>query len=198
MDPKKVFGGLILIVVLLWGIGRIVSNPSNAANTGTPGDSSSQSVPQDKWVVKEETSPMDSSKTVILTLKAENTIPSVTGQSRPSLIIRCKEGKTETYVSTGVPASVEEDIDGGPAADHHIRLRFDENPPIPDRWVESTNHGGLFATDGVSSAKQMAGAQKLTFEFTPFDANPAMIQFDLKGLASQLPTVANACNWNVN
>ena len=140
---------------------------------------------------------MDSSKTVILTLNAENTIPSVTGDRRPSLIIRCKEGKTDTYVSTGVPASVEEDSDGGPAGDHHIRLRFDENPPIPDRWVESTNHGGLFATDGISAAKQIAGAQKLTFEFAPFDANPAMIQFDLSGLASELPKVADACNWSL-
>jgi hypothetical protein len=198
MDPKKVFGALILILALLWGIGRIISTPSKASNIRTSGDSSSQSVPQDKWVVKEETSPMDSSKTVILTLNAENTIPSVTGDRKPSLIIRCKEGKTDTYVSTGVAASVEEDIDGGPSDDHHIRLRFDENPPITDRWVEATNHGGLFATDGISAAKQIAGAQKLTFEFTPFDANPATIQFDLKSLSSHLQMVADACKWSLN
>lgn len=198
MEPKKAFGGLILILALLWVIGRVVSNSSRAANTGISGDSSSQTAPHDKWVVREEASPMDRSKTVILTLNAENMIPSVTGDRKPSLIIRCKEGKTDSYVSTGVAASVEEDIDGGPSEDHHIRLRFDENPPITDRWVEATNHGGLFATDGISAAKQIAGAQKLTFEFTPFDANPAAIQFDLNGLPSHLREVANACNWSLN
>ena len=37
MDPKKAFGGLILILALLWVIGRIVSPPSRAADTGTSG-----------------------------------------------------------------------------------------------------------------------------------------------------------------
>jgi hypothetical protein len=198
MDPKKAFGGLVLILALLWLIGRIASTPSRAANTGISGDSSSQTVPHDKWVVREETSPMDSSKIVILTLNAENTISSVTGDRKPSLLIRCKEGKTDTYVSTGVPASVEEDIEGGPSEDHHVRLRFDENPPITDRWVEATNHGGLFATDGISAAKQIAGAHKLAFEFTPFDANPATIQFDLNSLSSHLQMVADACKWSLN
>jgi hypothetical protein len=93
---------------------------------------------------------------------------------------------------------VEEEIEGGPSEDHHVRLRFDENPPLTDRWVESTNHGGLFASDGISAAKQIAGAQKLAFEFTPFDANPATIQFDLNGLASNLQKVASAYNWSLN
>jgi hypothetical protein len=198
MDPKKIFGGLGIILLLLWGLGRIVSHSSHAAGAGDGAASVSQTIPQDNWTVKEEVSPMDSSKTVVLTLSAENTIHGPIGDRRPSLIIRCKEGKTDAYVVTGMAASVEEDSEGGPSEDHQVRLRFDDNPPATDRWSESTSHSGLFASDAVAFSKQLAGAQKFTFEFTPFDANPAVAQFDLKGLSSHLPKVAEVCGWNVN
>lgn len=95
-------------------------------------------------------------------------------------------------------ASVEEDSEGGPSEDHQVRLRFDDNPPTTDRWSESTSHSGLFASDAVAFSKQLAGAQKFTFEFTPFDANPAVAQFDLKGLSSHFPKVAEVCGRSVN
>lgn len=101
-------------------------------------------------------------------------------------------------IVTGMAASVEEDPEGGPSEEHHIKLRFDSNPPISDRWVESTNHSGLFTDDPVGFSKQLLAAQKFAFEFMPFDANPAVAQFDLKGLSSHLPKVAEACGWNVN
>jgi type VI secretion system protein VasI len=198
MDPKKIFGGLAIVLLLLWGLGRIVSHSTRAAGAGDDAASVSQTIPQDKWTVKQKASPMDSSKTVVLTLNAENTIHGPIGDRTPSLIIRCKEGKTDAYVVTGMAASVEEDSEGGPSEDHQVRLRFDDNPPATDRWSESTSHSGLFASDAVAFSKQLAGAQKFTFEFTPFDANPAVAQFDLKGLSSHLPKVAEVCGWSVN
>src|ERR1700740_3649409 len=125
MDPKKIFGGLAVVLLLLWGLGRIVSRSSHAAGSGDGATSVSQTIPRDKWTVKQEASPMDSSKTVVLTLNAENTIHGPIGDRTPSLIIRCKEAKTDAYVVTGMAASVEEDSQGGPKKDHEVRLRLD-------------------------------------------------------------------------
>jgi hypothetical protein len=40
--------------------------------------------------------------------------------------------------------------------------------------------------------------KKLTFQFTPFDANPAVARFDLRGLETHLGKVADACGWSLN
>jgi type VI secretion system protein VasI len=198
MDPKKVFVGLALVLVLLWGLGRITSRSSSASATNVNVSQENPVALPDKWKVKEDRSAMDDSKTIVLTLDAENTIHGPIGDRRPSLIIRCKEGKTDAYVTTGMAASVEEDSEGGPSEDHHVKLRFDSNPSISDRWVESTNRSGLFTDDPVGFSKQLVAAQKFAFEFMPFDANPAVVQFDSKGLGSHLSKVAEACGWNVN
>jgi hypothetical protein len=40
------------------------------------------------------------------------------------------------------------------------------------------------------SVRPLVPAQKFAFEFMPFDASPAVVQFDSKGLGSHLPRSA--------
>jgi hypothetical protein len=42
---------------------------------------------------------------------------------------------------------------------------------------------------------QLANVQKLTFKFAPFNASPAVVHFDLRGLNDHLHEVAVACGW---
>ncbi|MGB7590792.1 MAG: zinc-ribbon domain-containing protein [Terriglobia bacterium] len=164
--------------------------------------------PADKWRVTEGRSPMDDSKEVYVMLDAENQIEGPLGMLTPSLIVRCKEKKTDVYVVTGMAASIEEDYDGGPKDSHTARIRLDDNPPQQGEWGESTDHKALFAEDWVSGlgaevvstsrtdfAKKIASANTLTFEFTPFDSSPQVARFDVRGLSVHLPKVAEACGW---
>jgi len=195
MDVKKMAGIVALILVVLWIIGRVASKQSQ--NSAVSAAQSGQSTPQDKWVVKEDRSSMDDSRVVTLSLDSEDVIQGPIGPKRPSLIVRCKEGKTVVYVATGMAAAVE-DHDGLLADDHTIRIRLDQGEAQTQLWSESTSHSALFSLDGIQLAKQLAGARTMTFQFMPFDANPAVMRFDLRGLDAHLLKVAEACGWTMN
>jgi len=145
-----------------------------------------------QWQIKEDSSPMDGSKRVVISREAENEIAGWLQSKRPSLIVRCQEGKTEAYIATGMAASVEYDTDR-----HTVRLRFDNGRPTTQHWDESTDHEGLFAANAIQFARGLVGSKTLTFQFTPFDASPAVARFNLEGLAPYLQKAASACGWRV-
>jgi len=50
----------------------------------------------------------------------------------------------------------------------------------------------------MAFAKILALTKRLTFQFTPFDANPAVVRYDLRGLETHLDKVADGCGWSMN
>ncbi len=208
MDTKRIAGLAIGALVLIWAVGRIASSSSRV--DATPSVAAS---PGDKWHLTESHSPMDDSKTEVLLVDAEEQIHGPLGAITPTLIVRCKEKKTDVYVETGMAASIEEGIDGGPTDFHKVRLRLDDRPATYESWGESTAHKALFARDmilddqanivamnggAMTLAKTLAKAKTLTFEFTPFDGSPQVMHFDLRGLDSHLVKVAEACGWSID
>lgn len=192
MDPKKIVGALLLGVLILWLIGW-ASSRSHEPNSPQV----VQASPTDKWQVREERSPMDDSQIVVLTLDSENAVQGPSGTVKPSLIVRCQEKQTAVYVVTGMAASVEEDIEGGPRDYHTVRTRLDDAPASTEPfWSESTDHNALFTdSESVGFAKKLAEAQRFTFQFTPFDGSPQVARFDLRGLDPHLHKLAEACGW---
>jgi type VI secretion system protein VasI len=141
---------------------------------------------------------------------AEEPIHGPLGATTPTLIVRCKEKKTDVYVETGMAASIEEGIDGGPSERHKVALRLDGNAARYEDWNESTDHKALFADESeyrsdvvypagavVKLAKELARAKTLTFQFTPLDGSPQVMHFDLRGLDSHIDKVAEACGWSL-
>jgi type VI secretion system protein VasI len=206
VDKKKIAGCALVALLLLWGIGRIASSSPHVSEFP-----SAVSTPTDKWHLAETRSPMDDSKTEILRVDAQEQIQGPVGAITPSLIVRCKEKKTDVYVETGMAASIEERIDGGPSEFHKVRLRLDDSSATYDSWSESTDHKALFVRDMVlddranivamsggamAFAKKLASAKMLRFEFTPFNGSPQVMHFDLRGLDSHLNKVAEACGWS--
>lgn len=198
MNLKKVGVILAVAIVLIWIFGRFTSSPSPNRTSSVAASPAAQA-PANKWHVTEDRSPMDDSKTVVLSLDSDDVIEGPLGPSTPSLIVRCKEAKTQVYIHTGMAASVEEDLDGGPSDVHTVKIRLDQGDAVTEHWGESTAHEALFSSrDGIEFAKQLAEAQTLTFQFTPFDANPAIARFNLRGLDTHLRKVAEACGWSMN
>jgi type VI secretion system protein VasI len=212
MGTKKI-GGIIAIVLLgLVILGRIALSRSRNGSSTVAASQGAQPASQDKWVVKEDRSPMDDSKTVVLSLDSDDVIQGPLGSSKPTLIVRCKEGKTQVYVSTGMAASVEQDLDGGPVDYHTVRIRLDQADAFAEDWSESTDNKALFASDivfdqsgGIAAyeggaaefAKQLANASMFTFQFTPFDGNTQTARFNVRGLRDHLNNLAEACGWHV-
>jgi type VI secretion system protein VasI len=214
MELRKL-GGILLLGALAFGIiGWASSRSHKPVATQVV-----EATPTDKWHVTKGKSPMDDSKTVVLSLDSDNEVQGPLEAVRPALIVRCQEKKTQVYVVTGMAATVETDIDGGPRDSHKVGLRLDDRPATYDSWGESTDHKALFAGDliwgeqwdsligmnapkvvaysggVVELAKKLTGASTLTFQFTPFDGSPQTARFDLRGLDAHLHDVAEACGW---
>lgn len=205
-EELKVFKGLALGLFLCFcaGIFNACSHKKDMA------DDLSSSNQADKWQITEGRSPMDDSKTLVLKLESEDVIVGPIEELRPSLILRCKEGKTVVYVSTGVSASVERSSDHLPNS-HRVRTRIDNEASSYEWWDDSTDHKSLFADDFVRDekgsvtafgggsvlyAKKLAAAQTFTFQFTPFYGNPQTLRFVVRSLSTHLPKLAEACGWS--
>jgi hypothetical protein len=192
MDGKKIALIFAAVTVALCIAAWLASKPTAAVTSSTQTST-------DGWNVSHDHSPMDDSKTAVLSLDSDDVIEGPLGQSKPTLIIRCQEGKTEVYIHTGMAASVEEDSEGELIHSHAVKTRLDQNDAATEHWGESTAHDALFSPgDGIEFAKQLAEARTLIFEFTPFDSNPVVAHFNLQGLNTHLSEVADACGWNMN
>lgn len=80
-----------------------------------------------------------------------------------------------------------------------VRIRLDQGDAVTEHWGESTSHDALFSGgDTIAFTKQIAAAKTLIFEFTPFDANPAIVRFDVRNLGEHLPELGASCGWSLN
>ena len=144
-----------------------------------------------KWRVKRETSRIDDSTNVIVSLDADF---SISGWPRktytPSLILRCKEKRTEAYIVTGMSPQVEYGTDGAT-----VTLRFDKEKATKYHTSKSTDGEALFFGQSVGLIKNMLGHTTLLFEFVPFNSSPAMTTFDLRGLADAVKPLKETCKW---
>jgi len=164
----------------------VASSPATTSSpaTGVP-------PPGGKWTEARQASQMDDTQGVTFHLEAENSVEGWLKRGKPSLIVRCREKRTDVYMVTGMPASVESgDLDG-----HTVRVRFDDMPAQQQRWSESTDKEALFATSAVQMARNLAKANLLRVEFTPFNASPAIATFDVGGFDQHIGQLAAACGW---
>lgn len=142
-----------------------------------------------KWNVKTTVSPIDDSQTVLASLEAdpESTIRLKGGQL-PQLVVRCKQGEIDAYTITG--ARAEKEMKEGKAT---VTLRYDKETAFDVLMDQSTDGDALFWPDARASARKMLQAERLIVVFTPENASPALIQFDLRGFAVVHKQLEEAC-----
>ena len=191
-----------LIDLKTQGVPQSVIHAMLTASTPGGGAASPSSSPEDnrsagngkgsngKWRRVEDKSAFDDSRTVTFLLDGEGSIQGPVRSQVPTLIVRCKERKTSVYVSTGMSASVEYGTDS-----HRVRLRLDDGRPFIEGWSEATSNDALFAPEAIEFLKQLAEAKRLAFEFTPFNAPPQVVQFEIAGLGGQL-AAQDVCAWD--
>lgn len=144
-----------------------------------------------KWQVQTETSKIDDSKNVFITLDAETPIQGWPSKRfLPELHIRCKERRTEVYIITGMSPTVEYGVDSAT-----VTLRLDKQPAFKIAASKSTDREALFLPNAAALAKRIAGAETMLFQFIPFNSSGQMTTFDVRGLTEALKPVREACKW---
>ncbi len=103
--------------------------------------------------------------------------------------MRCREHKLNAYIVVGMSANPEV----GEFQEYTVRLRFDSAPAVSQHWSESTDNEALFAPAPLEFAHRLAKTERLLFEFTPFHASPATVEFDTHGFEPALKEVLAAC-----
>jgi hypothetical protein len=129
----------------------------------------------------------DGSKTIAFELEAEKDIAVWMKRVRPLLAIRCLYHTTEVMVLPDSAASIE------PNDRHTVRVGFDGGADAQQLWFGSDDHQALFAPEGAAFANQIATARTMRFGFTPYNAKPVVIEFDVRGFDDLIGLVAKTC-----
>lgn len=144
-----------------------------------------------KWVIIEDVSPIDDSKTVRLSLKSDSPIKSDFSQVIPTLNIQCKERETDFYINFNIFLST-----------HDIKpiTRIDSDKAVNGvEWYISTDYKALFYPGSQKKInefiKTLKDKKKFFIQVTPFSKGSVNTTFDLTGLDEAIKPVREACNW---
>ena len=171
-----------------WEIGHAApaspaSGTSPAAATTTAATHQWSREDEYRWVANHK-------RSVAYQLDADQQVRVWTTHVRPSLVMRCLNRKTEVFVYTETPSKLES-TDGL----HSVKLTFDDAAESDERWPDSAEHDALFAPDGTALARRISTAHHLRFGFSPHNADPVQVDFDLGDAGSVVSHLAKTCGW---
>lgn len=162
--------------------------PCGAQTTRRPPVAQARPV-ADGWTVRQSQSEMTDQPTVVLSTVATNTVEGWLARSRPTLVVRCKEGAFDVYLRTGMPSSVEREV-----GEHTVRYRVGDREAVTESdWSASTDDGALFSPEPHALFERLTTAASLLVEWTPFHALPVRARFDVAGLGAHRAALAAAC-----
>jgi len=185
-------GALALIAV---GVTSTLGTGTSPSATNSPAHSASAStdstppVAPGGWTVRQESNEMDGTKEAYISIDATNEIPGVIVSHRPTLTIQCRKHKPSLVINVGSPAQPEY----GEYDSYAVRIKFDDEKPLAQRWVSATNNEAAFSPNPEQLIQHLSTTNTFLFEFTPFQRSATTAKFVVSGLKDKLETVQDAC-----
>jgi len=159
------------------------SPPGAAPVAGAP-------VVPSKWKTANGDWLLNAKRGVAFELPSQNRVGIWQGIARPSLVVRCDAGRMQTFIYTASAIQMES-VD----ENHTVRISFDGQPEVTERWADSADHDALFAPDGAAFAHRVMTATTLKFSYTPHNAPRAVAEFQTSGLNDLVGPAAKQCGW---
>ena len=137
-----------------------------------------------KWQVRVNSNPLDDSKTVILTLAADE------GKSgwgeQITLLIRCKSNTTEVFIAWNYYL--------GSVA--YVTHRIGDAKALTKEWSISTDSKATFYPGSdIALVKSMLGHDRFVAQVTPYNESPVTAVFDIRGLSEAIKPLQETCGW---
>ena len=146
-----------------------------------------------EWHIESYISPVDDSKTTILSVNADKPIQGIFSYVTPKLMITCRGGGLNIIVLTRMVVDIDSVGDYG-GVYYRATIRFDkENAQTFKDMYISTDQQSLFFNDPRDIIKQMMTHKSLLFQFTPYGSNPVITTFDIRGLKEMISPFENEC-----
>ncbi len=140
------------------------------------------SVGTGRWIVDESRSPLDDSPLVTATL------PTSSGATDLVFAVRCKEGRTEAFVSANQPIGFSQTIE--------VQYRMGQAPAVRADWAASTTGRGAFAPRGtVISVVRAIPAEGTMFVRVRGQVTILEASYETRGVDEVRRKVAAACRW---
>lgn len=153
-------------------------------DTNTPTD-------RGNWIVTEDKSAFDDSRTVVLSLYSNEPIRGQFGAPAPaSLFLRCQENSTSLFLVLNDLFLA--DIQGFGSVDY----RIDDTKADVVHLANSTDNKALGLWDGGSAIpfiKRLMAGKTVVFRATPFNESPVEFSFTLAGLDAAAIPLKEAC-----
>lgn len=144
------------------------------------------------WTIETNVSKFDDSKSVHLSVAANEKINGWLGKSHlPQLNIRCRERKTEAYIDFGMSPAVEPELYDGAT----LQFRIDRHPLFKAIATKSADGNTLFLRDSMSFIKRLLKAEHLLVRFVPFTSSAQETTFSIAGLEKAIVPLTEACKW---
>jgi type VI secretion system protein VasI len=146
------------------------------------------------WQVRSETSALDDSTSVFLSVLSDEPVRGRFGRDgQPQLTVRCRENTTSVIVTfSGLFMS---DIQGRGRVD----FRVDDNPSGNVNMTVSTNNEALGLWRGGQSIpfieNHLLDANSLYLRATPHSESAVEMRFNISGLGDVIGPLREACNW---
>ena len=170
------------------------ASPAVTTATKPPSPAVTDSGPEPTWTgARKATWAHDGSKTIAFELQATHDVPVWMSRVRPVLVVQCLSRATQTFIVLGTSTRFEDD-----AYKRTVRVQWDDGAEMPQQWQASESGQELFAPDGVAFVRQLASVNRLRFGFTPFNAQPATVEFAVRGFDQLAGLVASTCGWRLD
>ncbi|WP_417618347.1 type VI secretion system-associated protein TagO [Oceanisphaera sp.] len=136
-----------------------------------------------KWVLDKQKNPIDDSRTVTLTLKADS------GGSRfgkpITLVARCHSNKTEVLINWRAYLGSEA----------NVTLRIGDGDASTSRWELLSDRQASYHSTPIKMLKDLLAADKMVAQVTPFNVSPSIAIFDTSGLDQAIKPLRETCGW---
>ncbi|MCK5539223.1 MAG: hypothetical protein KAI79_20540 [Bacteroidales bacterium] len=172
----------LLTIGTLFGaksLDELITRLTNVVVNSKESTSTQTNTEKNPWLVMNDKSPIDDSPSVTMMKSEEN------GGSQ-SLILRCKENKTEVYISTS-------DYMG--SDNNNMLVRFDDKKVEKQSISMSTNGQALFFRSTIKNIKKMIESKKMIIRYYPYNGGNKTATFNLGNLKEKISPLRDACHW---
>lgn len=166
------------------------AKPGPVAPKAAPNAVAAAAAVPTRWRAANKEWLLNAKKGVAFELPSQNRVTIWQGIAQPMLVVRCDAGRLQAFVYTASAIQMEA-ID----ENHTVRVSFDDEPEVTERWADSSDHDALFAPDSAAFARRLIAATKLTVGYKPHNAQRVVAEFQTAGLNDLIAPVAKQCGW---
>ncbi len=150
--------------------------------------------PETAWVVRTDKSEFKDTTDVYLSLTSENPLHcrNYGTPVKAQLFLRCSENTTSMFLATDCHLA------SGHRGYGQVEYRFDDRAAGEKGFDASTDNSALGLWSGgkaIPMIKQMIGADRAIFRFTPYGQSPVTAKFQISGLEEVIKPLRKECGW---